>query len=231
MGSDAAPLVTKLSWDSDFFKKKIGQLSFPASKPSDPPPALTDFDIIQCKVSSEDSDKINLLNTLNFKFVEGEMDLSLELNLNTLQTQLFPSTERDVDALKSIAQEALLLSRYRSPWYEPSARSALYKTWVEKAHYAQHDDLCLVERRQDSVVGFITLKVLGPKARIGLIAVKPEHQGMGVGRRLLQQAISYSIQNECNELNVATQLSNTVAINAYLKQGFLPEKISYWFYK
>jgi dTDP-4-amino-4,6-dideoxy-D-galactose acyltransferase len=81
-------------------------------------------------------------------------------------------------------------------------------------------------------LGFISYKIFGDYAIVGLIAVRPEHQGKGVGKKLLaavENELSYKL---IKELRIPTQLKNKQACGFYAKLGYkMIEQISikhYW---
>jgi ribosomal protein S18 acetylase RimI-like enzyme len=52
--------------------------------------------------------------------------------------------------------------------------------------------------------------------------VAPEHRGMGLGRQLLQTAISWARARDATAVCLGVTLSNGPAMHLYLKAGFVP---------
>lgn len=69
-------------------------------------------------------------------------------------------------------------------------------------------------------VGFSCVQEVLGEAEILRIAVRPEFRGMGIGRRILRETLSYIMKrgNECVFLEVRE--SNETARNLYLTENF-----------
>jgi dTDP-4-amino-4,6-dideoxy-D-galactose acyltransferase len=224
--------IELLEWDSDFFNKRIGQLNFEQNA------TMIEnghgFDLIQAKVLVTNYQQINLLNQLNFKLVEGEIDFSIDINIenkdsNSVNIQL--ATTSDVQQIKAIVDNSFTASRYRAPWFNEQQRNRFYQLWAEKAVLGTFDDICILIKDDKNIKGFVTLRFTDNTARIGLICVNSNYQGQGIATTLLKQAMVYSQTKNCKQLYVATQLANSSAIALYTKSGFAINTMSYWFYK
>ncbi|MHA1911587.1 MAG: GNAT family N-acetyltransferase [Candidatus Kariarchaeaceae archaeon] len=51
------------------------------------------------------------------------------------------------------------------------------------------------------------------------IRIHPDHRNKGVGSKLFNYVIDWSINRNCNELKIETQNNNVGAVNFYLKMG------------
>ena len=65
--------INKLSWESDFFSKKIGSI---IDLDNINKAEFSHFDLLCNKVPSSNYELINTLNMLDFKYVEGEVNLT-----------------------------------------------------------------------------------------------------------------------------------------------------------
>ncbi|MBL4910780.1 MAG: dTDP-4-amino-4,6-dideoxy-D-galactose acyltransferase [Alteromonadaceae bacterium] len=224
--------IELLEWDSNFFNQRIGQLSF--EKNATMIEKGNDFDLIQAKVLATNYQQINLLNQLNFKLAEGEIDFSININTknkgsNSVNIQL--ATPSDIQQIKTIVDNSFTASRYRAPWFNEQQRNQFYQLWAEKAVLGTFDDVCLLIKEDKHIKGFVTLRFNESASRIGLICVNSSCQGQGVATTLLKQAMIYSQTKNSKQLHVATQLANSSAIALYTKLGFAINTMSYWFYK
>ncbi|PCI59737.1 MAG: dTDP-4-amino-4,6-dideoxy-D-galactose acyltransferase [Gammaproteobacteria bacterium] len=224
--------IKLLEWDSAFFNKRIGQLNIEQN--ATVIKNANDFDLIQAKVLTTNYHKIDLLNQLNFNLVEGELDFSLNISSakydeNLLTIQL--ATPSDIQQIKTVVDNSFNASRYRKPWFSEPQRNQFYQLWAEKAVQGTFDDLCILIKDNKNIKGFVTLKLSGNTARIGLICVNSNFHGQGVATTLLKQAVMYSQNKNCEQVYVTTQLANSSAIALYTKFGFTINTISYWFYK
>ncbi|WP_422447054.1 GNAT family N-acetyltransferase [Thermoanaerobacterium sp. DL9XJH110] len=61
-----------------------------------------------------------------------------------------------------------------------------------------------------------------PCAQLLSIAVQPEHQGRGIGRKLLEAGINYMESLGIKKIKLEVRPDNTPAVNMYEKYGFRP---------
>lgn len=85
----------------------------------------------------------------------------------------------------------------------------------------------LVAREGDKIIGMLSLLFTVSTAlgeRVALLedmVVSPAGRGMGVGTKLLSEAISYSRMQFCKRITLLTDQSNEIAQKFYAKQGFV----------
>ncbi|TNG91878.1 dTDP-4-amino-4,6-dideoxy-D-galactose acyltransferase [Pasteurellaceae bacterium USgator11] len=230
-------------WESEFFGQRIAKLQFlPAQTALSPEfnkPEFNqesavwhDFDLVQCKLHADQLSQIHQLQSLGFEFVEGELDFCLSLNQGMQSDSGFSiAAIGDIEQLEAIFGSAFLSSRFRQPWFSAEQNSRFYRTWIRKAVLAQFDDLCLLLKNQhNEIQGAISLRAIdSTQARVGLLAVAEHARGRGIAKQLLQSAVNWCLQQQKQQLWIATQANNRQAINLYQKQARL-EQISYWFY-
>ncbi len=80
----------------------------------------------------------------------------------------------------------------------------------------------LVAADGERVVGFVTTRVDG-ESRIGWIpnlAVRPEYQGQGLGRRLLEAALDYLRAQGMECVRIETLAQNQIGMRLYPSLGF-----------
>ena len=91
--------------------------------------------------------------------------------------------------------------------------------------------LLLVAERNAQIVGLVSLNLrrtlLHPKpvALIDELVVADSVRGQGVGRRLIAEAIDYAKRRHCAELEVATESTNSSALEFYRGCGFDTEHV------
>ena len=85
----------------------------------------------------------------------------------------------------------------------------------------------LVAREGDKIIGMVSLLFTVSTAlgeRVALLedmVVSPAGRGMGVGTKLLSEAISYSRMQFCKRITLLTDQNNEIAQKFYAKQGFV----------
>ncbi|WGO83736.1 dTDP-4-amino-4,6-dideoxy-D-galactose acyltransferase [Arsenophonus apicola] len=225
-----------LSWESDFFKRKTAKLHFAPDAPVVSLAQLADYDIVQAKIATANTKRIDGMLAMGFWLVEGEVDFCLNIasRIKNHSSELAVAAEKDIKLLKSIAATAFSHSRFRHPWYQLADNARFYSIWLEKAVKGSFDDVCLlVKNVQGEIQGFVTVRKLAveKEARIGLLATAPAHQGKGVGKQLLTAACQWCEQQGIERLRIATQISNIVAMRLYTQMGARIESTAYWLYR
>jgi GNAT superfamily N-acetyltransferase len=93
------------------------------------------------------------------------------------------------------------------------------------------DHAVFVAERRGDVLGLISVDIRhtllnpSPVALIDELVVAESARGMGVGRRLIVEAIRYARQQGCGELEVGTERGNTAAQEFYRECGFDQEHV------
>lgn len=72
------------------------------------------------------------------------------------------------------------------------------------------------------IYGYAGLWMMADEAHITTIAVKPSHQGIGLGELVLGTLIDTAILLAASTVTLEVRVSNTPAQNLYLKYGFTP---------
>ncbi|WP_145577505.1 dTDP-4-amino-4,6-dideoxy-D-galactose acyltransferase [Yersinia mollaretii] len=232
--------IEPLAWESEFFQRHSAKLIFSDSAPQLDPAELAAYTLTQAKVPTHRLDLIDSLGQLGFKLVEGEVDLSLAVAINTeigtenatsaADNELRVATVADIPLLRRVAASAFALSRFRAPWYDPQDSGRFYALWAEKAVLGTFDHQCLlVMDALGQPAGFVTLRDLHDgSARIGLLAVFPDAQGKGIGSSLMSAAKQWCHGHGLQRLRVATQMSNIAALRLYIRSGASIESTAYW---
>ena len=84
----------------------------------------------------------------------------------------------------------------------------------------------LVARHQEQVIGMVNLlytvsTALGERVAIlEDMVITPEARGMGLGSKLLSQAITHARQQGCQRITLLTDHDNLAAQQFYARQGF-----------
>lgn len=216
-------------WDSQFFHTKIGDVQWNIETSLQSPSET--FDLITTRVGALEHTKIEALQANGFIYCEGDVQLTKEINISDTNVSYQTATQAQLPELLTMLDDMYQISRFKKPWFTAQDRDRFYKEWLTKAVYSTFDDCCLVIIEADKICGFVTLKEHPNYAQIGLIGVSSEHQGRGIGKKLLSIAEHYLEQRNCTTLSVATQMSNTHALNLYTRFGFRLTETNLWFYK
>jgi len=221
-----------LSWENEFFSQQSALLELQGETPLDVA-TLDDWPLVQVKVAAQQSAELDTLSTLGFCLVEGEADCVLGITPAERPSGIRIARPEHIPALRQAASEAFTWSRFRAPWFAAGDSGRFYAQWVENAVRGTFDHQCLLAVDEQGVMqGFISLRELGEgAARIGLLAVLPASQGLGVGQRLMDAANDWCRARRLTRLHVATQMGNIAALRLYLRCGGVIERTAYWLYR
>lgn len=99
------------------------------------------------------------------------------------------------------------------------------KEWFEEWIGSEHNKV-LTLKIKDAIIGLCCVSIYdfenekGPTAWIREIAVKPEYRGQGFAKRLLEQAIKYTVSKGAKRGFLHCDIENKNAIGLYNKYGF-----------
>lgn len=211
--------IKHLDWDSSFFNKKIGLLellndcNFSKIK--------NDYDLIYVV-----SDKDVAVESVDFK--EGYRENKIVFSKKIVQKN--ESTEVNIfseledsprNEIYELAFESGKFSRFKlDKNFHQIEFENLYKKWVDNSFNKEFADAVLVYKEQNKILGFVTYKVWDKQATIGLIAVCSKHQGIGIGKKLIQSVEMELANKGVDELRIPTQLQNELACRFYTKMGY-----------
>jgi ribosomal-protein-alanine N-acetyltransferase len=109
-------------------------------------------------------------------------------------------------------QEVLEIERqsFSTPWSSPS-----FLAEMENPH-----SIALVALKEEAVVGYICVRHTYDEGHILDLAVHPEHRRQGIGRRLVQAALSGLAQRGCLYVFLEVRASNVAAKRLYESLDF-----------
>ncbi|TCZ81847.1 ribosomal protein S18-alanine N-acetyltransferase [Lysobacter sp. N42] len=117
---------------------------------------------------------------------------------------LRPMREADVEAVHDVERRA-----YEFPWTAGIFRDCLradYMAWLLE--------------RDGAVIGYFLMSLAAGEAHVLNIAVAPEHQGHGHGRRMLRSLVHLARARGAQRIFLEVRPSNTGAIALYHQEGF-----------
>jgi dTDP-4-amino-4,6-dideoxy-D-galactose acyltransferase len=143
-----------------------------------------------------------------------------------------PSVSTDIPTLRSIAKVSFRITRfYYDANFPTELCDALYETWIEKS-CTRNDETVLVAENQDNPIGFISCKLVNQnQGEIGLVGVRPDWQGKGLGLELINEALFWFSGKGVSQVKVITQGRNSQAQRLYQRCGFLTDTIQIWYHK
>lgn len=214
-------MIKHLEWDSIFFKKKIGKINS-STKIVVPFSQLETFELIY--LYQKDNEEVQLQGFMQlyqqtcveyYKILQPNNRFNLANIFSNKRLNLKP------DLFYGLSYISGAFSRFKLDvnfnFYD---FKNLYRTWIDNSisGLIADDVLCYVKRNK--LMGFLTYKIESNSASIGLIAVGSEHQGLGIGRQLIQFLENICLEQSINEIKVVTQKDNINACEFYKRCDF-----------
>ncbi|MFN1219607.1 GNAT family N-acetyltransferase [Chryseobacterium kwangjuense] len=211
--------INYLQWDSDFFKKKIGEILLTQKEniSSD-----TTYDLIVAKQPSDFDYDIEGYH-LSFKETKVNFIKSLE-GLAIKASDIVQDTDddsKDVCFFKELAYESGKKSRFLlDKSFGEVKFKELYDMWIINSLNKKFAAKTFFIEEENQAIGFVTVQQYDTLGKIGLIATHPDFQGRGYGKKLLHTAEEFCIKNGMTDLEIPTQKENIQACAFYSKQGY-----------
>jgi dTDP-4-amino-4,6-dideoxy-D-galactose acyltransferase len=224
-------IIEYLSWDSDFFNKKIGKISYDI-------PDETKLKKVLEKAKTEHYQLLyifaperlcigdEILKNYSGKLVDRRILYSHQIE-NILERNQFSEivtlySEKVLsNELENLAYLSGKYSRFNlDENFEQDIFRRLYKTWIIKSVQKEMADSVLIVKDYDTIVGMVTLNYGEKVGTIGLIAVSALAQGKGYGKKLINACIYDLYKRNISTLEVPTQANNISACLFYEKCGF-----------
>ena len=213
-------MIEFLKWDSSFFNKRIGLLALDNNCYT--LDYANEYDLLY--VISESNSLISISDfevsftetKIVFHKVNLKPTISIDINIATVSNVI-----NNKKQIYDLAFQSGKWSRFNlDKEFTKSEFIKLYTTWVDNSFNKEFADAILVYKFKKDIIGFVTYKVCDQYATIGLIAVNPEFQGKGIGRKLIDAVESELFNIHIDELRIPTQLQNETACAFYKKLGY-----------
>ena len=127
---------------------------------------------------------------------------------------------------------------HADPRLDPKKCDEGYVSWAVRSYTSkQVATEVLVAEREKKIVGFLTLRLNGPKLNSPkevegvLFAVAPEAQGTGVGHSLLAEGLKWCKEQRASDMVISTQVTNLAVQRVWCRVGFEPAHSYYTFHK
>ena len=124
--------------------------------------------------------------------------------------EIIPAEMKHISDIIKIEQAS-----FDPPWSEDALMSELGRS----------DAFFAVAVEEGTVLGFCVLRLLSGEAELFQIAVAQEDRRSGIGSRLLEEALAFSVQNGAVSVFLEVRKSSEAAIGLYEKFGFLQKGI------
>jgi GNAT superfamily N-acetyltransferase len=232
-----------LAWDSAFFGFRIGRISGDRLSERDTGPVL-DWcreQRVRCLyfLCAPDRDESVLVAERHgFHLVDVRMDFLRKISpgadagdgpAEDGAVRLYaPGDETDIIAM---AADSYRHTRfYYDPHFTEERASAMYQEWARKSCQGWADGVWVAPMK-GGIGGFATCHLDSvSRGRIGLVGVRADLRGAGVGPLVVSAATSFLARRGVRDVLVATQARNLEAQKLYQKCGFRSHRVAYWYH-
>lgn len=231
-------MIEYLSWDSNFFKKKIGKIEILSKKNNK---HSFNFDDILKKVDYQliyfFLDIGLNINDYIYSFkpylVDTQMHLKIQvpeelekINYSLLNINNF-SNNKYLENIYKIAEEISEISRFS---YDTNLKKVdikkLYRKMIENSLNGTYGTgIILSSETFKDVRGFIALSLNKNTGKELLIGVEKEFKKHGIGKILIKKALNCCKDNKINELVTVVSAKNLDSVNFHLSQGYKIHKM------
>lgn len=152
------------------------------------------------------------------------------LHLPYQDVEIYTPNEANQE-LESIATEIGHFSRFSNdPKLTIEQSNRLYKKWIQNACRKIVAKIVLIIKKNDKIVGMVTIDEKYERADLSLLGVLPSNQGQGIGKHLVYAALAWSSKQNYTVCQVVTQQTNLKACRLYEKCGFTKEKLEHYYH-
>lgn len=232
-------LIESLSWDSNFFGKRIGKFLIYDENTFDASEFLFEakqnFDLVYVfsfqkmlsfqKVHSSNLELVDIMLTMSMPF---NKDLYVRQNYE-FKTVL---TEKEIDECYEIAEEISVVSRfYNEKTIGHEKTKNLYRKWIDNALNKSFSDGMFFVKDLNTIIGIHLIKtdIINKIGYFTLTGVNPNYKRIGLGKKLWEQSFGYfSNITEIEIIKSPFSFQNIESFNFHLKMGFKKvEEIKY----
>lgn len=217
----------KLAWDTEYFgihsakvvlNEKISTIDFDNILNR-----ASNYDFITLSNLHNNTENNQLIGLLSKAFLV-DINVQFEMNVKTSEGKnYYPSQNYYLvnDQVIQIASNSFNHSRFfNDPYLNKNQSKDIYLNWV-KSSFDRSDKFFIIAEEEKEILGFILFSIDGNGALvIELIALDKSSQGKGIGTKLIQSLVAYSMDNDILKIKVGTQIDNIQAMNFYAKKGF-----------
>lgn len=219
-------VIKSLKWDSAFFNKKVYAVSavIDADEVAEMENQLLSLsaDVAYVFIAENDINVQSLLAKYGAILVDKKVNFYKEL-LKEQETgfdEVSAYKGELTDELINLSLEAGEHSRFKRDPFFSAEFKRLYTTWISSSLKRLDANELFVCKKNEIIKGMVTCKVEDGCGSIGLIATEKANRGRGIGKKLMNAAENYFIQNDTFTSTVVTQQANLGACKFYERIGY-----------
>jgi GNAT superfamily N-acetyltransferase len=190
--------------------------------------------------SAEDISKANWAQAQGYRLVDVRVDMARTLDaaedgygrrILAEEYIVRDGTMSDISPLRRLAAQNHKNSRfYRDDRLPMALCDALYARWIER-DIRDSSTTVLVAQSAEGPVGYVSCRIDGTTARVGLLGVDASHRKLGLAGALLAALISELRNGPSLQIVSATQGSNVVSQLVHQRIGFTTTEVGLWHHR
>lgn len=237
-------MINYLTWDSQFFDRRIGRLALVPEDPAgwrvvDADARKQGLECVYLLVDIQDTAAVAAAQQAGFSMVDIRLTLSREIAGETFAipelppgASLRPANPEDLPILQAIARQSHTDTRFFSDTHFDPLRSAeMYAVWIASYLEEAANVIVWTAIQGGAAQGYLTCRVTGQSGRIGLVGLAPQARGKGLGTALLLKGLDWFASQGARQVEVVTQGRNLPAQRLYQRGGFRSAGVQLWFHK
>lgn len=123
--------------------------------------------------------------------------------------------QQDIKAVAEIEARVFTM-----PWSAKGFQDALHQ-----------DTIFITAKQEEQIVGYCGMYCSFEEGEITNVAVLPESQGQGIGKKLIYQLLNYALEKGITRIVLEVRVSNVPAIKLYEGFGFQKAGVRKGFYE
>ena len=232
-----------LPWDTEHFGVRIARargarLTADAVAALDAWCAVNRVDCLYCFADPTDAETARQAGRGAFQLVDLRTTMARELtqadrSRETSEERFRRAEQGDAGWLVSLSRQSYRGSRfYFDGRFGADRCDLLYEIWILKC-LRDPAQVVWLAHDQGRALGYIACQCDAPAqvGSIALVAVDPASRGAGVGRGLVEQAVTHFAGLGMARVRVVTQARNVSALRAYERSGFLMDELRLTYHK
>ena len=235
-GPESIPLVELLPWDSDFWGLKAARIR--ACAEAELTQGLVDCKALGVRWASllvpvADTNMVDSAIRAGFQMVDVRVTMSTAVDGRHELTSASLVQAGELEQAQALVDGAFRTSRFHVDAHLDAARcNEFYRTWVRNSFTGELADAIVASRHEDRLDAFVTVqRHPDSKASLPLVAVRTDRRGLGVGTRVVADALDWSSAHGATRVDVVTQLANVAAIRLYESVGFSIDQSAVWLHR
>ena len=233
MTASSSPLVQRLPWDSKFWGVNAARIY--AATTTELAEGLAEcrsFGVrwVTMLAPVDLTTVIDRAIRAGFQMVDIRVTLTRSLGGVSDATPVSLISPLELRQAQALVEGAFQISRFFVDTHLDRARCGeFYRTWVANSFSGEMADAIVASRHEGLLDAFVTIRLDSHgAASLPLVAVRSDRRGIGVGKRVMHEALKWLSAQGAETVVVTTQLSNVGAIRLYESLGFGIHETGVW---